>query len=79
MEVTEANDRFLDRMTGLLDNSVFNAGSCATARSYYFNQHGEAVLLRPTSTSSAARAATRFPLDDYTFTGVRASASASAS
>ncbi|GAA1522279.1 flavin-containing monooxygenase [Nocardioides humi] len=68
VEVTEeANDRFLDRMTGLLGNSVFNAGSCATARSYYFNQHGEAVLLRPTSTLSAAREATRFPLDDYVY------------
>lgn len=78
VEVTEeANDQFLDRMTGLLDNSVFNAGSCATARSYYFNQHGEAVLLRPTSTLSAAREATRFPLDDYTFTGARVSASTS--
>ncbi|AIY18277.1 FAD-dependent oxidoreductase [Pimelobacter simplex] len=78
VEVTEeANDQFLDRMTGLLDNSVFNAGSCSTARSYYFNQHGEAVLLRPTSTLSAAREATRFPLDHYTFTGARVSASAS--
>ncbi|MBM7519494.1 flavin-containing monooxygenase [Nocardioides nitrophenolicus] len=67
-EVTEeANTAFLDRMTGLLGNSVFNAGSCATARSYYFNQHGEAVLLRPTSTVSAYREATRFPLDDYTY------------
>ncbi|MDN5746070.1 MAG: NAD(P)/FAD-dependent oxidoreductase, partial [Nocardioidaceae bacterium] len=49
VEVTEeANAAFLERMRGLLGNSVFNAGSCATARSYYFNQHGEAVLLRPT-------------------------------
>jgi cation diffusion facilitator CzcD-associated flavoprotein CzcO len=63
----EANDAFLDRMTVLLDNSVFNAGSCATARSYYFNQHGEAVLLRPTSTLGARREAVRFPIDDYTY------------
>ena len=78
VEVTEeANDRFLDRMTGLLGNSVFNAGSCATARSYYFNQHGEAVLLRPTSTLSAAREATRFPLDDYAFSAARVVASPS--
>ncbi len=67
-EVTEeANTAFLDRMTDLLGNSVFNAGSCATARSYYFNQHGEATLLRPTSTISAHREAVRFPLDDYEF------------
>lgn len=63
----EANDAFLDRMTDLLGNSVFNSGSCATARSYYFNQHGEAVLLRPTSTISAHREAVRFPIDDYEF------------
>lgn len=63
----EASDAFLERMTGLLGDSVFNAGQCATARSYYFNQHGEAVLLRPTSTLSAHREAARFPLEDYTF------------
>jgi len=66
-----ANEEFLDRVTGLLENSVFNAGDCTTARSYYFNQHGEAVLLRPTSTLSAVREATRFPLDDYTFARTR--------
>lgn len=63
----EANDAFLERMTELLGNSVFTAGSCATARSYYFNQHGEAVLLRPTSTISAHREAVRFPIGDYEF------------
>ncbi|HYG93945.1 MAG TPA: NAD(P)/FAD-dependent oxidoreductase, partial [Nocardioides sp.] len=72
-EVTEqANQAFLDRMTALLGNSVFNAGSCATARSYYFNQHGEATLLRPTSTIAAHREAVRFPLDDYEFRTARA-------
>ncbi|MFD4295275.1 flavin-containing monooxygenase [Rhodococcus sp. NPDC058505] len=65
-EVTEdANTRFLDRMTENLDGSVFYAGSCATSRSYYFNQHGEAALLRPTSTANAFREAERFPLGDY--------------
>ncbi len=69
----EANDAFLDRMTELLGNSVFNAGSCATARSYYFNQHGEAVLLRPTSTINAHRDAVRFPIDDYSYDASRTS------
>jgi hypothetical protein len=46
---------------------VFNLGSCATARSYYFNQHGDAALLRPTSTISAHREAESFPLDDYAY------------
>ncbi|MFI1462037.1 flavin-containing monooxygenase [Nocardia carnea] len=67
-EVTErANTDFLERVTGKLDSSVFYGGDCATARSYYFNQHGEAALLRPTSTVNAHREAVRFPLDDYAY------------
>ncbi|GGO89159.1 putative monooxygenase [Nocardioides phosphati] len=67
-EVTqEANDRFLARMTAKLSDSVFTLGSCASANSYYFNQHGEATLLRPTSTIAAHREAVRFPLEDYAY------------
>ncbi|UGT56568.1 flavin-containing monooxygenase [Nocardia asteroides] len=67
-EVTErANAEFLDRVTDKLGSSVFYGGDCSTARSYYFNQHGEAALLRPTSTLNAHREAVAFPLDDYTF------------
>jgi cation diffusion facilitator CzcD-associated flavoprotein CzcO len=72
-EITQrANDEFLDRMRAkVAQNSVFSLGQCATAHSYYFNQHGEATLLRPTSTISAQRAANRFPLRDYEFSPVR--------
>jgi cation diffusion facilitator CzcD-associated flavoprotein CzcO len=67
-EVREpANEEFLGRVTELLEASVFNLGSCATARSYYFNQHGEPPLLRPTSTISAHREAESFPLEDYSY------------
>lgn len=67
-EVTaEATDAFVARMKERLEDSVFVQGHCAPARSYYFNQHGEAVLLRPTSTLDSRREARRFPLDDYTF------------
>ncbi len=67
-EVTQhANDAFLDRVTAKLADSVFYVGNCATSRSYYFNQHGEAAILRPTSTVNAFREARRFPLDDYTY------------
>jgi cation diffusion facilitator CzcD-associated flavoprotein CzcO len=65
-EVTEAaNARFLDRMTELLDSSVFHLGNCATSRSYWFNHSGEAPLFRPTSVHSAVREQNRFPLTDY--------------
>ncbi|MGZ5402259.1 MAG: flavin-containing monooxygenase [Aeromicrobium sp.] len=62
-----ANAEFLDRMTEHLKDSVFALGSCSTARSYYFTQHGEAAVLRPTSTINAFREAGRFPLDAYTY------------
>ncbi len=65
-EVTEeATARFIDRMTNLLNKSVFYTGDCATSRSYYFAPNGEAALLRPTSTLNAVREASRFPLSDY--------------
>ncbi|MFR9750258.1 flavin-containing monooxygenase [Nocardia sp. 004] len=67
-EVTErANAEFLDRVTAKLGSSVFYRGDCATANSYYFNPHGEAALLRPTSTINAHREAVSFPLDDYMY------------
>jgi cation diffusion facilitator CzcD-associated flavoprotein CzcO len=65
-EVTEeANDRFMERMTKLLDDSVFYAGNCATSRSYYFSPNGEASLLRPTTTLNSMREARTFPFSDY--------------
>jgi hypothetical protein len=65
-EVTDqANARFLDRMTELLDDSVFHLGSCATSRSYWFNHSGEAPLFRPTSVLNAVKEQHRFPLSDY--------------
>ncbi|WP_063064349.1 flavin-containing monooxygenase [Nocardia violaceofusca] len=63
----EANARFLDYVTEKLGSSVFYAGDCSTARSYYFNQHGEAALLRPNSTVTTHREAVNFPLDDYVY------------
>jgi cation diffusion facilitator CzcD-associated flavoprotein CzcO len=68
-EITEqANARFMDRMTTLLEDSAFHLGSCATSRSYWFRDHtgkGEAPLFRPTSVHSAVREQLRFPLTDY--------------
>ncbi len=64
---TLANARFLAEMTDKVGNSVFVLGQCETANSYYFNQHGEATLLRPSSTLAAHRRAATFPVDDYIY------------
>lgn len=67
-EVTDAaNTEFLDEMTDHLQSSVFYHGNCASSRSYYFNQHGEATLLRPTSTLRTLREMEHFPLDAYAY------------
>ncbi|MDM4769780.1 NAD(P)/FAD-dependent oxidoreductase [Solimonas sp. SE-A11] len=67
-EVSEkANDAFVADMKRRLEHSVFVNGNCASSRSYYFNPHGEATLLRPTSTVSGLRRSGRFPLKDYQF------------
>ena len=62
-----ANAKFLAEMTDKVGSSVFALGQCATANSYYFNQHGEATLLRPSSTVVAHRRAVSFPVDDYIY------------
>lgn len=62
-----ANDEFLARVTEKLGDSVFELGDCTTSRSYYFNQHGEPAILRPTSTVNAFREAGSFPLADYQY------------
>ncbi|MDF0531650.1 NAD(P)/FAD-dependent oxidoreductase [Tsukamurella sp. 8F] len=68
VEVTEAaNERFLDRMSHRLERSVFQVGRCAGSHSYYFDPHGEATLLRPSSVAGAQRDARRFPLSDFAF------------
>ena len=61
----EANTRYLDRMTELRGASLFTLGICASARSYYYNPAGEPTLLRPTTTETAIREASEFPLSDY--------------
>ncbi|HNA97966.1 MAG TPA: NAD(P)/FAD-dependent oxidoreductase [Marmoricola sp.] len=67
-EVTEeANTEFLDRMTARVGDSIFELGNCSSANSYYFNQHGEATLLRPTTTMNAFWEAGRFDLEDYQY------------
>ena len=68
-EVTAAGQRRVPRPDDRRGSATrcSTLGSCATARSYYFNQHGEAALLRPTSTLNARRAAASFPLTDYAY------------
>lgn len=67
-EVTEvANEQFLQDMKKKVEKSLFVHGWCGGSNSYYFNQHGEATLLRPTSTIAGFWAQEHFPLKAYEF------------
>ena len=63
----EADQAFLAHMLERMDDTVFVQGSCGTARSYYYTNEGDAVLLRPTSSGNARRAAEQVPLEDYVY------------
>lgn len=63
----EAQDAFVQKMRKNVKSSVFATGNCAPANSYYFNQHGESTLLRPTPTPMALLRARTYPLRDYRF------------
>ena len=63
----EATDRWTADMRERMGRSLWNNNNCATANSYYFDQHGDASYLRPTSAGQARRASRNFALDDYGF------------
>ncbi|MEA2167938.1 MAG: hypothetical protein QOF76_1238 [Solirubrobacteraceae bacterium] len=64
----EAAERWTAFAVDRMKRSLWQAGSCATANSYYFDRKGDTPFLRPTSSAEAWRAAKGFPFDDYTFT-----------
>jgi cation diffusion facilitator CzcD-associated flavoprotein CzcO len=67
-EITEgAHEEDRTHMLERMVDTVFNLGACASSRSYYFTNEGDAVILRPTSTGAARKAVERFPITDYEF------------
>jgi cation diffusion facilitator CzcD-associated flavoprotein CzcO len=68
VEVTEeATARYHAMVMERMADSLWFQADCSTANSYYFDHHGDAPYLRPTSAREAARAARTFPLDDYRY------------
>jgi cation diffusion facilitator CzcD-associated flavoprotein CzcO len=63
----EAAEQWTEFARSRLGRSLWQAGSCATANSYYFDRKGDTPFLRPTSSAAAWKAAKSFPLDDYAF------------
>ena len=63
----EATDRWTADMRARMAKSLWNHNNCGSANSYYFDQHGDASYLRPTSASQARWASRSFSLDAYRF------------
>ena len=71
VEVTrEANDHYLRQMLGRRHRQVFFRGSCATANSYYFDEHGD-VPFRASPTLEVMWRSARFPFEAYDFASAR--------
>lgn len=62
-----AQQAFVAGMKARAASTVFASGNCATSNSYYFNQHGEASLLRLSPTAVALWRSGHYSLDDYAF------------
>jgi hypothetical protein len=54
-----------------MSGSLWFSNRCDGANSYYFDHHGDAPYLRPSSGREARRAARRFPLSDYRYDTLR--------
>ncbi len=63
----EAAQRWTRFAVERMGRSLWQQGTCAPARSYYFDHHGDTPFLRPTTAAEAARAAASFPLEDYVY------------
>lgn len=72
----EAADRWTADMRDRAARSLFSHNGCERANSYYFDRNGDNTFIRPTSSADAVVAQERFSLDDYTFSTVTASMSA---
>jgi hypothetical protein len=62
-----AQDRWMEKMRGRVHQTIFKNPSCAGSNSYYVDQHGDAAVLRPTSTVNAWLAQRLFSFNDYRF------------
>lgn len=63
----EPHDKFFDKMIARQPNTLFFSSNCTGSNSYYFDAHGDAPLVRPTTSVNAWWRSGHYALDDYTF------------
>jgi cation diffusion facilitator CzcD-associated flavoprotein CzcO len=74
VEVSEkATERYHAKVLERMTDSLWFSNRCDGSNSYYFDHHGDAPYLRPSSGREARKAARSFPLSDYRYETLRRS------
>ncbi len=63
----KAHDRYFDFIQKRQRNTVFLNHNCASANSFYFDQHGDAPLARPSTSAEMLLRARTLPMRHYRF------------
>lgn len=72
-----AHDAYFRDILQRQQSTVFINHNCAGSNSYYFDKHGDAPMLRPSTSAEMLWRAAHFPLDHYEYTQAPASPSIS--
>ena len=66
------HERYFRDVQRRQQNTVFVNHSCASSNSYYFDKHGDAPMLRPSTTMEMLWRAQHFPMEHYRFSRTKA-------
>ncbi len=64
----DVHDAYFEDILKRQQNTIFLNHNCGTANSYYFDQHGDAPMLRPSTSVESLWRAKHFPMNNYLFT-----------
>lgn len=67
----EVHDRYFADIQDRQKNTVFLNHNCALSNSYYFDRHGDAPMLRPSTSVEMIWRAKHLPMDNYVFSRIR--------
>ena len=70
------HERYFQDVQRRQQNTVFPNHSCASSNSYYFDKHGDAPMLRPSTTMEMLWRAKHFPMMHYRFSRAQAGSTA---
>lgn len=70
----EVHDRYFEDIQRRQKNTVFLNHNCSLSNSYYFDRHGDAPMLRPSTSVEMLWRAKHLPMDNYRFSTAKVGA-----